>query len=311
MPEKNSDFPLLQYLDELVEELRDLAPKAVKDSDNDDVHDARVGTRRLKAAIDLLQPVLSKRHWKPFQKATRGLRKRLGPVRDADVMLEHLKEIKSSVHEAATAWMKDRLEKTRQDVAEKAADDLPPAEIMAQLGSWWGLRQEIIQAEEAAASLLSESVHLQLDAFAEQADQMLAKVKGHDPHQVRIAGKSLRYTLEMGVANKAKLPKTILAGFKRIQTALGLWHDYVVLTACIMEESAAEEVALHDLEQQRRLLKLADFTLRRAGQQLAKVGEIWKSSGPEWLDQIRHAFPLTESVKVDAPTPEPQLSGQA
>src|SRR5207249_3352290 len=67
-----SEFPLLEYMDSLVEDVRGHVPDALKKWDADAIHDARVGTRRLKAAVDLMEPVLSKEHRKPFAKVLRN-----------------------------------------------------------------------------------------------------------------------------------------------------------------------------------------------------------------------------------------------
>src|ERR1700690_2598066 len=101
MSETNGHFPLLEYLDELVDELRDLTPTAARGEDADAVHDARVATRRLKAALDLMDQVVARKHRKPLTRISRSLRKRLGELRDLDVMLDHLSKIKSARHEPA------------------------------------------------------------------------------------------------------------------------------------------------------------------------------------------------------------------
>ena len=99
---------------------------------------------------------------------------------------------------------------------------------------WPLVRSEIVEAREAVDAMLAESLHLQADAFAEQADRLVAdhlarpptrlrracgrRGRGRhrrrdrrggsaaeperarqrqNPHDVRIAGKALRYTLEM------------------------------------------------------------------------------------------------------------------
>ena len=64
-------FPLLEYIDDLVEDLRGNVPKAMKLWEADAIHQSRVATRRLKAALDLLRPVLSDEHLKPFAQASR------------------------------------------------------------------------------------------------------------------------------------------------------------------------------------------------------------------------------------------------
>ena len=54
---------------------------------------------------------------------------------------------------------------------------------------------------------------------------------------MRISGKSFRYTLEMAAVQGHKLPAGIMKNFKRMQEALGVWHDYVVLTERAMHVS--------------------------------------------------------------------------
>ena len=54
---------------------------------------------------------------------------------------------------------------------------------------------------------------------------------------MRIAGKALRYTLEMAVVEGHTLPGPVLKAFKRMQACLGLWHDYVVLTEAALRAS--------------------------------------------------------------------------
>src|SRR6185312_16160926 len=84
MASDTKGFPLLAYLDELVEDLHKNVNKALRAFDADAIHDARVATRRLKAAMGLLESVISSEHRKPFGKVLKKLRRRLGPLRDLD-----------------------------------------------------------------------------------------------------------------------------------------------------------------------------------------------------------------------------------
>ena len=72
---------LLAYLDGLVEQLQKDTPRALRDFDAEAIHDARVATRRLKAATELLAPILHGEGSKRFEKALKKLRRRLGPPR--------------------------------------------------------------------------------------------------------------------------------------------------------------------------------------------------------------------------------------
>ena len=300
MPVNGEHFPLLKYLDKLVETLRTLSPRAVGGKDADAVHDARVASRRLKAAVNLLGPVASREYRQPLAKIHRSVRKRLGPLRDLDVMLEHLSKIKSPRFEEPVQWLSERLNEDRRQVLEKAADDLPPAYVAGKLGSWWGLREEIADCGDAVTTLLAESVHLQLDCVAEQAGHLVERTEHHEPHQLRIACKELRYTLEMAEQNGAKLPKGMLASFKRLQTALGNWHDFVVLTGRAIKESTDADLAVRAPELQQAMLKLAMMLMARSQKQLSKVIEFWLKDGEELVRSIRAAFPLTAAVSEPA-----------
>ena len=302
----DKEIPLLNYLDSLVEHLRDLMSAAVSGEDEDAVHDARVITRRLKAATDLVKTVVSGRCRRPFDRVGKSLRRQLGPLRDLDVMLGHLDEFKQPKLQPALQWMRDRLTDLRQATVQTAADKAPPARMLARLGAWWGLRHEIESARDSIAELLAQSVHLQLDAFVEQAED-LTGARRNDPHQLRIAGKSLRYTLELARENGARLPASVAKLFKRMQTALGLWHDFVVLAERIMLESVECDLPLHNPGLQSELLTVAQLTLRKSESQLKKMADLWKSRGQSLTEIIRQSFPLTPHP-VDAP--EPSLDSQ-
>ena len=187
---------------------------------------SRVATRRLKAAIDLLEPVLDDDQRKPFAKAGKKLRRRLGPLRDLDVMVGYLKAIQRiAKHRPAATWLAERLMEAKEQARKESKKQQSPGRVLGQLGVWWGLREEVLESREAVAALLSNSLHLQLDYFAEQA-QRLAPGTTHshrlDPHEIRIAGKALRYTLEMARAEGHALSKDVSKQFKKMQESFGI-----------------------------------------------------------------------------------------
>jgi CHAD domain-containing protein len=302
MAKDDDGIPLVKYADSLVEELRELIGSAVGGRDEEAVHDARVITRRLKALCDLVEGVVSGRSRRPFKRVGKCLRRQLGPLRDLDVMLEHLGEFKQPKLQGAVQWVRDRLGECRKKAVESAGENAPPARMLARLGTWWGMRHEMEQAGDSIEELLTQSVHLQLDAFIEQARD-LAGERRNDPHQLRIAGKSLRYTLEMAREQGNKLPAAILSLFKKMQTALGLWHDYVVLAERIMRESVKCKLALHDMSLQSELLQVVQICFRRSEAELKKMAGLWKTRGESLTETIRQSFPLTEHA-VQGSEPE-------
>jgi CHAD domain-containing protein len=298
-----TDFALLKHLDTLVDDLRKLIPPALKGEDVEAVHDARVATRRLRAATQLLGSVISKRCRQSFDRITKRLRRQLGPLRDLDVMLEHLAEVKDEKHKPAVDWLTKRLSECRDQAVADAKKEAPPPRMLARLGSWWGVRQEIADSRDAIEYLIAESVHLQLDSFAEQA---AARGKS-DPHAWRIAGKQLRYTLEMAKAHGLPLPTEATTLFKKIQDALGLWHDSVVLAERILCEIVDTDLALHNPELAESILSLSQTYLRRAHTQLNKAAELWQTRNAKLSEEIRHAFPLTRVVAHTEAPPEPPV----
>ena len=290
--------PLVVHLDALVDNLRELIPAALKEHDEKSVHHARVSTRRLKAAIDVLERVVSPDHRKPLARALSKLRKQLGPMRDADVMLGHLTELPAQRFDDASEWLRLRLTKDRAKAAEHASVKHGPAKMLARLGAWWGVREELVEKSHAVDTLLIESLHLQLDAFAELANAAGdANVAGVDPHQLRIAGKALRYTLELAEARGHKLPARVARTFKRLQDALGLWHDFVVLAEQILRYSLDELVAHHDPKLQGQLLDLSRHMVRRSAQKLEGFSRLWERDGDALAATVRTALPLALPVE--------------
>jgi CHAD domain-containing protein len=326
-PKTDESFPLLQREDELVDELRENVPKALKEFDEEAIHQARVATRRLKAALELTGPVLPKDQHKPFSRALRKLRRRLGPLRDLDVMIGHLQAMsKQKTSHGAIVWLLGRLEQARVDARKMDAKESSPGRVLARLGTWWGVRDATASVREAIDSLLAEALHLQLDSFAEQADQLVARTTSqtvavldeepNDPHALRIAGKSLRYTLEMAQAEGHDLPRKVMKAFKRMQESLGQWHDYVVLSERAMQESLAALLPHHDAALQNEVLDLAKSFLRRASKHLAEFATLWSERGAELSAAVRSHFPLSRPVApvaepVTAPKTDPDPPGSA
>lgn len=299
-------FAFGKYMDGLVEQLRLLTPRAMRDWDPEAIHDARVATRRLKAAMELCKPLIDKDHRKQFAKVGRKLRRRLGPLRDLDVMIEHLQELAGDEKQTeATGWLIARLEEIRQETRLEVADAKTISKWLGQLGVWWGIRHELDETQEAIDSLLAESLHMQMELFALQAGRLCGTIPMpdgqatlQDPHELRITGKILRYTLEMAAVQGHPLPEGIQKAFKKMQESLGLWHDYVVLTERAMTTSLQALLPHHDAALQAKVLDLTRLTLRKSEQKLERFKKDWLAEGTTLATALRQAFPLTYAVKT-------------
>ena len=65
-------------------------PVAIEGSDPEGVHDVRVASRRLRAAMDVAVGCFPDAWYKPLHRAAKDITGALGEVRDRDVMLEFL-----------------------------------------------------------------------------------------------------------------------------------------------------------------------------------------------------------------------------
>ncbi len=313
---------LLQHVDDLVESLRSLTPAAIREGQIDAVHHSRVATRRLKAAFDLLKPLAPEAHIGKFAKSLKKLRRLLGPLRDLDVMAAHIDELiatpgAAAQHGATLSWLHAQLADRRIAAANEIREASPPAKVLSKLGVWWGLREELTDACDKARGPLIDSLRTQLAEFSKSAGLLATRTPETrlDPHTIRIAGKALRYTLEMARANGSALDERVFKSFKRMQDLLGLWHDYVVLTETMLAIGSEEELALHDASAQRGVLSLASLTLKRAETELGKFAKLWEKEGQPLNDAIHTAVNntaiLADSINPPDEAPEKTTSPKA
>ncbi len=66
-------------------------PAALEGADIEGVHDVRVASRRLRAAMDIAAPVFPSGWYKPLHRLAKEITRSLGEVRDRDVLLESLR----------------------------------------------------------------------------------------------------------------------------------------------------------------------------------------------------------------------------
>jgi hypothetical protein len=75
-------------------------PAAIEGTDIEGVHDVRVASRRLRAAMDVAAPAFPKGWYKPLHRSAKEITSSLGEVRDRDVILERLQEQRAAASPA-------------------------------------------------------------------------------------------------------------------------------------------------------------------------------------------------------------------
>ncbi len=253
------------------------------------VHKARVATRRVKAALELLSPLVKKSAFKELSSASRKLRRALGPIRELDVMIKQLNRQKS--RPSVAVEMAKTLVQLREEQLGKLSN---PAvkKWLRKIALNKRDQQELVQLRPATAPIIREAVMRDFEAFRETADAAATSAESVDLHALRVVAKEFRYQLE--IAERAGFPQAAQTAkrFERIQDQLGSWHDEIVLAAHItrfaldaslFEKRFAEAVLIHSLCKGR---------LDRAVASLAAFRKNWIAARDDLRAMIRELVQL-------------------
>lgn len=182
--------------------------KAARDMDAEGVHQMRVASRRLRAALPIFGSCLKKSQQERWREGVKGLTKALGEARDTDVQVEFLRSfLERAPAEArpgaqAVLELKERTRRQLQGQVVGWLDNIAEEGVLREMEDVLGKRVQRLEARAAevrgrpsyAAGLAHASYRvgkvLELEPFVGDAE---AREKHH---QLRIAVKRLRYTLE-------------------------------------------------------------------------------------------------------------------
>ena len=213
--------------------------------DVEELHDMRVATRRLRAAMDLFAEVLPVRAvtWRDELRWLAGV---LGGVRDLDVQLERMDEMDEWARAFSDQGDQRPLDELRRLLeAERTA---ARTELLAALDSaryerliagLTGLAQRgptrRVAATRAPAVVLVPDLvlerHRAVDKGARRARRSGIPA---DFHRLRIRGKRLRYSLEFTAALYGSRTERFVRQLARLQDSLGLMQDAEVATTRLL-----------------------------------------------------------------------------
>ena len=224
----------------------------------ENVHHFRTNSRRVEALIDTLAP--ETRNKKKALKLVAKLRKRAGKVRDLDVQLGLLKDLKVPDRQSHRARLLDLLDEEHDRQTRKlskAAD----ASTLRELKKRLRREQESIQFDGA------DFLHLAMNALPRIGQSLTEK----NLHEFRIGAKRARYLAEL--AGERPEASAFVDELKRAQNAAGDWHDALKLTEQAKRHfGSASESALVSVLQNisRARFRSASNTLMSAVASLSK-----------------------------------------
>lgn len=181
----------------------------------ENVHHFRTNSRRVEALIDALAP--ETRNKKKALKLLAKLRKRAGKVRDIDVQIGLLKELKVPDRQNHRVQLLELLEDAHARQTKKlsrAADPSALRELRKRLRRAWAA----IKLDGVNPLLLAESALPRVDQLPLTEKTL---------HSFRIGAKRARYLAEL--AGDSPAAKSFVNELKRAQDAAGDWHDALKL----------------------------------------------------------------------------------
>ncbi len=202
------------------------------------IHRSRVASRRLRAVLEVFQDVFNKKKVLRWLKQVRSITRSLGAARDTDVQILFLEEQLNSQPEPVVHWAVKRLHlRWRQKRAKlqkkvlKALDAFEHSEAAIEMATEFS-PYTIYPApgspgeSRVMRSLAREQIIERLNAFLSLQDCLEHPEDQVRLHAMRIAGKKLRYTIEIfSPLFSEESSGRWLTELKQIQDILGSLHD--------------------------------------------------------------------------------------
>ncbi|MFN8585604.1 MAG: CHAD domain-containing protein [Dehalococcoidia bacterium] len=286
-------------------------PGARLGEDIEQLHQMRVATRRLRAALSAFEPVLPP-EFRQLRDELRWLAASLGAVRDLDVHLEALARIRRDSDwedSNALAPLIDLVEESRRDarvlllatldspqydaLVERMTAALrsgdPPAPASAEGG---------IGARDFARRLLRDRYR----RFRRDADHLTPRSAPTEFHAVRIRGKRLRYSLDFTGQLVGRPAVRAERQLRRIQDLLGEHQDADLARSWY-----------HDLARDgaNRLPPDTLFLMGRLAEQQGVRMTQLRRRWPAHLDALKDSWRRLRRALEDEPTPSRHASSAA
>jgi CHAD domain-containing protein len=212
-------------LGERMEVVESLLPRAAHHykEDIEHVHQLRVACRRASAALRAFAPLMNKKP-KQLKKWLSEIRDAAGSARDVDVLLHRFEEEQvGQVTEYATARLKkERLaaQKPLVKIARRASGGQLDEAISAALELFTSKRTKKTRLDRFGREAVRQA-YLPFAKLAALENPTIAEL-----HQLRIAGKRLRYSLEIFHTLCPELHDEVYPLIEELQSRLGEMNDH-------------------------------------------------------------------------------------
>ncbi|MDQ3977947.1 MAG: CYTH and CHAD domain-containing protein [Actinomycetota bacterium] len=225
--------------------------------DPEDVHQARVGTRRLRSDLRTFAPLLSSEWATPLREELRWIASALGEVRDADVLTERLRGQATDLPEvdaAGFAPVLRRLADEREGARTRLLATMRSERYLALLDRLVAAANDpqlVGEAGGPAQEVVPELVLGPWRQLRRAVRRLPSAPSDEDLHGVRIRTKRARYAAEAAIPVFGKKARRFSEAVAAVQGVLGNHHDAVVaeswLRAAVAEANVPQALVLGEL----------------------------------------------------------------
>lgn len=289
------------------------APGVWAAEDIEEVHDMRVASRRLRAALSVFEPAFPCRRYDRFERDVAEVTRSLAEARDLDVMIAAVEKMGEDLKEGDRVGVEefaDGLRRRRQKLQGDVRDSLNRMQDL-DLPS----RFERI-VEEPLEDALDRSLEAHFSAeIALRAGQLRAwevwiadATRVAELHRMRIAAKRLRYTMELFAPFRDKEFADAVLRIKVIQEQLGEIHDADVLVPALVQHARAglkfrsRVPGAHEvnLDSAKGILEVCRKKQAERARRYEQFLSGWrKTMGNGFFDRLRDMTRESGSIRVD------------
>lgn len=224
---------MLKHLEALEQESSGLH---AGEKDIEFIHRARVATRRLRATIPLFVSCFPKKKTRQWRLQIRSITQALGAARDTDVQIERVEKIAEKLTDKRFRAGIERLLLRLRQERERLQPAVGDAAASLMTGSLFEEMRTFLEPLAAQASSVYiytpdlylhgfQSIKQRFDAFMAYEQILFQPEKVLELHEMRIAAKWLRYTMETFAPLYAEQLKSALQVTRKVQDLLGDIHD--------------------------------------------------------------------------------------
>lgn len=252
--------------------------RAAAAHDVEGIHDLRVASRRLRAALGDHAPLYRKRALKPFRKRVRTITRGLGKARELDVTLALLRERRRTAPKTLHAAMA-RAARMLRGLRAAESERVDASCALVRSAGFRAEYRDLLHTIKHTKSCYRKHARATLTerhaALVASFRKWEAAPSDEALHRVRVAFKKLRYSCEIAKDVYGPPMEEFIERMKSAQEALGDWNDLRVLRdyfAMAADHAPAMAAAFAELE-------------RRCDVDAQKLIEAFAASAPQLFDK--------------------------